>query len=481
MDALQSKDRKFYIVLAITVIIMIGFGFLPPFGEVTPIGMRILGIFIGCVFAWCFGEIIWSSILGLIMISIFNFGLFNENYASAFGNATTSTMLCGMVFCFAVQSSGLLSEISRWIIGLRIVQKTPWTLIVGFFVASYILGILATNPVVAMVLLWPLYYDIARKLEIAPFSNYTTIILCGIGICAAAGVVTVPYGAMSVLVQGVARSVDPSYNYDTMLWIGANFLVNLIFIPLALFVLRFVIRPKFNFKMKQHETYKMNLTPEIKIVSIVFGILLVALIVPNMFPATSTVYQLFVTKIGPAGLLAAAAVVLAVIHVNGKPILKIDEGIKNGVTWGVLIMMSCAITISNYLAVDGVGILPTIVNLIEPFVQGKSSLVIAIMFVVIGLIMTNFINDAVTATVLYPIAAALIQDSGNGLVLFTTLSAAVTIQGCFMPSGSAIGAMFHSNTEWLKSKDIFIWVTILMAILCVCLVFVMWLGIMMGF
>ena len=113
--------------------------------------------------------------------------------------------------------------------------------------------------------------------------------------------------------------------------------------------------------------------------------------------------------------------------------------------------------------------------------QGKSSLVIAIMFVVIGLIMTNFINDAVTATVLYPIAAALIQDSGNGLVLFTTLFAAVTIQGCFMPSGSAIGAMFHSNTEWLKSKDIFIWVTILMAILCVCLVFVMWLGIMMGF
>lgn len=45
MSALSLKDKKFYIIVFFTIVIMFGFGFLPPFGEVTPTGMKILGIF----------------------------------------------------------------------------------------------------------------------------------------------------------------------------------------------------------------------------------------------------------------------------------------------------------------------------------------------------------------------------------------------------------------------------------------------------
>ena len=60
MSTLTREDKKFYIVVAITALIMYGFGFLPTFGQVSPQGMKILGIFLGCIFAWCFGELVWS-------------------------------------------------------------------------------------------------------------------------------------------------------------------------------------------------------------------------------------------------------------------------------------------------------------------------------------------------------------------------------------------------------------------------------------
>lgn len=84
MSTLTREDKKFYLVVAITVLIMYGFGFLPPFGQVSPLGMKILGIFLGCIFAWCFGELVWSSILGLVSLGIFGFGTMGVNFASAY-------------------------------------------------------------------------------------------------------------------------------------------------------------------------------------------------------------------------------------------------------------------------------------------------------------------------------------------------------------------------------------------------------------
>lgn len=82
---------------------MFGFGYLPTFGQITPVGMKILGIFLGCIFAWCFGELVWSSILGLVSLGIFGFGTMGVNFASAYANNTIATMITAIVFCYAVE------------------------------------------------------------------------------------------------------------------------------------------------------------------------------------------------------------------------------------------------------------------------------------------------------------------------------------------------------------------------------------------
>lgn len=41
--------------------------------------MRVASISDGCIFAWIFDELVWSSLLGLIMVVFFGFGTTMEN------------------------------------------------------------------------------------------------------------------------------------------------------------------------------------------------------------------------------------------------------------------------------------------------------------------------------------------------------------------------------------------------------------------
>lgn len=59
-----------YIKVFIMAVLVIGIGSLPPFGQITPMGMKVLGIFVGCLYGWCVLDILWVSIFSLIAIGM---------------------------------------------------------------------------------------------------------------------------------------------------------------------------------------------------------------------------------------------------------------------------------------------------------------------------------------------------------------------------------------------------------------------------
>ena len=68
----QKETRKFYIVMAISLLVMIGFGYIPPFTDpITPIGMRMLGIFIGMIFGWLFGYNAITAVMALLVCGLY--------------------------------------------------------------------------------------------------------------------------------------------------------------------------------------------------------------------------------------------------------------------------------------------------------------------------------------------------------------------------------------------------------------------------
>ena len=65
-----NDNVKMLIHSAIGLAFMLLFPLLPPFEPITPVGMRILGIFIGMVYLWSTLNSIWPSILGIILMGL---------------------------------------------------------------------------------------------------------------------------------------------------------------------------------------------------------------------------------------------------------------------------------------------------------------------------------------------------------------------------------------------------------------------------
>ena len=52
VNSQSRKNTVYYINSLITLILIFGFGFLPPIAPITPVGMRILGILLGLLYGW---------------------------------------------------------------------------------------------------------------------------------------------------------------------------------------------------------------------------------------------------------------------------------------------------------------------------------------------------------------------------------------------------------------------------------------------
>lgn len=124
-----SNKKSFYIDFAIIILLMIGFGFLPPIGPLTQVGMQTLGIFISLIYAWSRGQMIWTSLLGLIV-----YGYVGENtvagiFTAAFGNGTLLMVVWITVFAAAVERCGLLQFVAEWVLTKKFVTKSPMMIV----------------------------------------------------------------------------------------------------------------------------------------------------------------------------------------------------------------------------------------------------------------------------------------------------------------------------------------------------------------
>ena len=66
----KNVNVKEWIYIAIMFILFFGTQFLPPFGLITELGMKVLGVFFGLLWGWVFVDIVWSSLLGFFILAL---------------------------------------------------------------------------------------------------------------------------------------------------------------------------------------------------------------------------------------------------------------------------------------------------------------------------------------------------------------------------------------------------------------------------
>mgnify|MGYP003296762918 CR=1 FL=1 len=166
------KNQKKLIQAIIFISIMLFFGYLPPFGAITEMGMKVLGIFLGCILAWCCGEIVWPSILGLILMGFTGYQTVAGAFSFGFGHTVVWLVVFALIFLHAFTSSNLTDTITKYILSRKFVTKGPWYLAMAFWlVAGFVSLFITITPAVTLVI-WTFFYGTCKKVGIKPYSRY---------------------------------------------------------------------------------------------------------------------------------------------------------------------------------------------------------------------------------------------------------------------------------------------------------------------
>ena len=135
-----EKNTSYYIKALITVVIMFGFGQLPPIDPITPLGMNIVGIFIGLLFGWMTIGLIWPSILGCVALVLIGGMSVADVLAGGWGSTTQMLIFFMIVVAGIVEQSGVSRFIAMFLITRKWVLGKPWIFTFVFLGAAFFLA-----------------------------------------------------------------------------------------------------------------------------------------------------------------------------------------------------------------------------------------------------------------------------------------------------------------------------------------------------
>lgn len=463
-----ANTKKFYIQTGIILALMFGFGFIPPIAPITAHGMRVLGILFACIYAWTIGEQVWPSLLGLMALGFLPGNTVTKVFSSAFGNQTLLIVVFCLVFCTCVERSGLLSVIANYILTRRFAKKGPWWLAFAFFIISVLGTVVCAQPAVS-IFLFAILFEVAPRAGIKRRSPYVVMVMVGITVTGYLGSAMLPYNAFLQIGIALMSSISPGFEFDYLAYCSLAVLVMVIMVcGLPLFFK--LICPKFEYKILDDivkaEELTLTVTQKITLASIF--LLSIILFAPSILPKGTAIHSFF-NNFGVIGAMCGTSLLLMLIVIKNETIGDIADGMKNGVPWGLYFLLATALAISSAVTAEGTGVSEFLKMAFAPILANKTALVFTFIFIFIGAVVTNCLNNIVTMTLLMPVAATFAGEYGVSPQLIVAICAIILYQGLVLPSGSVLGALLHGQQEWASSKQIYIYATLAELVLVVVL------------
>ena len=443
--------------LLIGLAIMLVFNFLPAVDPITPIGMKILGIFIATLYLWIVVDTFWASALCIVAIGFSGYDTMGNILMASFGSPTVVQCLFMLIYVGALQYEKVSDYIGRFFLTRKVSQGRPWvfvfTICIGCFLYSVFMG-----PFLPIFLFWPVCYGIFKEVGYTAKDSFPKIMLILIVVACAAGFPVAPYKGNALALIANYRNVagDPSVIADGAFFVVA-FVLGLAFLLVSILLSKYVFRPDTapikNFNMEQ---LNKNPLPPMslrqKVLGISFALFAVAMLVPSFFPTAPVMEFLYKNSIGLA---VAFVTVLAATHIDGKPVIMLKEVMGKHVDWGMVFMIAAAVEIGAVLTNKQTGISAFLSKNLSPIFSGMDFLVFVVLLLVILMVLTNICNSLVIGVIAQPIVYVFAQASGMDVAPIVTLTVFFVLScAMFTPAALPFAAMMFSNKEWLPAKDI---------------------------
>ena len=193
-----KKNNLIYVHYAVVLFFCFGFKYLPPIGALTPLGMSIMGTFIGCIYGWSLINMLWPSLVGLLGLGL-TLGM-DTLVAQAFGNQTVLVLIFMSVVMAVTTETGAMDWLVGKLLGAKFTAGKPWLTIWFLLLVAYIAG--NFNSVIMALVMCTVLNSVFKQLNVEPYGKLPVLMFLGLAFCLMLGQVTFPFlGVGLVLVS----------------------------------------------------------------------------------------------------------------------------------------------------------------------------------------------------------------------------------------------------------------------------------------
>lgn len=447
-----KKSNMWLVHLIVMLFFMFGFRYLPAPAPITSYGMAVLGIFLGMVYGWCVPNPtnIYPALLGLFALSTTSFGSAMNVLEGAFGNSTIGLLITGLFIMPPIMDSGLANYLFGKVLGSKFCQGKPWRVVFALQVGLMALCFLV-NPLLVCILTFALYQ---RLFELAGYSkNDLFPAFMNMGMLLNMSLVTMhfPWTGMALIPMGTIQRVTG------LIWPFTPYLLAVIpFIIIGCAGWFIVMRVFPGCDASKLATINVselvgdtgNMTKQQK------GALtfLLIFIITSMFvalygSASGNVLQQFLNKVGVYGVNLVSVALLAVIPIDGKPLLNVSSAARQ-FPWDLVILLASALLVGGTLTSAEAGISAFLMAKCSPILIKFNGIAFYLAIAILMMLLTNLLNNA---AVMVSVSAMVATMFMNGLIDETSmyiaacLIAVVGNMGILHPGSSAGSAMYFGQ------------------------------------
>lgn len=452
-----TKLTPAYVINSIIAIaIMIGFKYVvTPVEPLTPVGVEILGIFLGVVYGWLIvGDIFWPSLFGLVFMGLSEWSTVANVFKTGFGHNNVMLMLFFFLFTNIISGAGITEYVARWITSRKIAQGKPYILSILIWIATCVIYFMVTATAGFMIMI-PLIIEISRIYGLKPGNMWTCFTMIGAFVIGGTSYILLPYKSLPLVVFSSYEALGgEAVNYPMYMLI--IILTTLVFIALTFLIMKYIVKP--DVSAIESQIIDMSQIPPLtkyqKAVFAYFCAVIAVVMIPNFVP-TSVPISGFLKGMGTPGIVAMAVLGwYALRFVDGQDMMQL---FSKGVNWGVIFILACAMTVAAAVSDPVTGIQAWLGVIIEPMVAGKSPFMLTVILCSFALFLTNVGNNQSVAAIITPILLSIGMASGaNMLVLLTCLLLCCNAGYC-TPPASATASLLFAQTEWVPGKEPYKW------------------------
>lgn len=448
------KNTRYYINSAIGVCIMLFFGYLPTFSTVTPMGMKILGIYIGLLYLWSTVDMIWPSLLGIILTGLSGYNSVSGVLTAGWGDGTNIYIWLICLFAYFINKSGVSDKIVQGIMTLKIAKGRPWVVSFLFFVSAYAVGALVSMTP-ACLIVWAFFQNFAKALGFKKGDKYVSFMIVGIALSGLMGFTLFNFRVPGSILIGYIEQAGGSVSF-----LGYSieaFIVGFGSIVVYTIIGKFIIRPDVSAVKAGYDFgSREQMTSQQRQVMILTFALIIVFIIQSMMG--STVIGKFLTKLGTSGIVLVFLIIMGFIkRKDGTFFADLLDGTKNGVQWPVFYILTIGMPLAFAMTDETLGINAMLASAFDSFLGGSASgkFVFIILVTALCAISTQFLLNQIPGMLIFPIAAAYCTSMNINLGVLACMITVCSNASIILPSANPIAGVMHGMTDWISSKEIY--------------------------